>query len=72
MKRTTETDAEWDLKLEERKKLAERRMNISDAPNGFFTLKQVHTAAHYWYGADNMNNCCLAETRLQNGETYGE
>lgn len=69
MKMTAETDAEWNIKLDQRKKIAERRMASSDAANGFFTLKQIHTAAYHWYGNDNKDNCCLAELRLQNGET---
>lgn len=34
----------------------------------FFTLKQVYDAAYFWYGATDIDSCCMAEVRLQRGE----
>lgn len=36
----------------------------------FYTLAQVHAAAWYWYGKNDIDSCCLAECRLMRGERY--
>lgn len=63
MKRTSEEDFEWAIKLEQRKQEAERKMRKADNMNGFFTIEYLKGAARQWACDEH-----TAEQRLLRGE----
>lgn len=66
MKRSPDmTDEQWDQAMDDRKAVAEQRMNAADS---FVGPKQIRDAARKWYGIADRDTCCLAENRLHRGE----
>jgi hypothetical protein len=63
MKRTTETDVEWDLILFDMKVEAERRMKIQDNMKGLTLEADIKAASRAWACSQHS-----AEMRLIRGE----
>jgi len=63
MKRTDETDEEWEKAMLNRKIQAERSMTIADHKKGFVKLESVYKAAWLWDCTPHE-----AEQRLMRGE----